>query len=390
MDKKQMKAWHLPWTADTVPHGVLDISRGCNISCRSCYNFLPDSFKSLDEVSSDLETFLKFRRIHSLSIAGGEVTLHPDIFKIVRLLKSKGIPVEIFTNGLLLDAEFLKKLKDAGTNLIVLHIQTSQKRPDLPENPSIEDCRKLIEEKVRLISSFGMESGLSFTAYGDNLGELEHFIRIFQDNPEMCYMLITLHRDITELPGICGNIMSGLKADVIQKNNSGVTISALPIMQKLMKNSLNLDPFAFIGSNKDKNDVRWLSYLTASLHLHSGRSLNRSCRVSLVEKLYMASYFRIKGRYPFYNTQNPLLFKLQLFLNAFAGGFSHGIMGFLFRSLTSGAKLIAKRILFQCLAEIGADGTVTHCENCPDATVKNGQLVPLCIADRITKTDNPT
>ena len=390
MDKKQMQAWHLPWTADTVPHGVLDINRGCNISCRSCYNSLPASFKPLDEVSSDLETLLKFRRIHSLSIVGGEITLHPDIFKIVRLLKNKGIPVEIFTNGLMLDSGFLKKLKDAGTDLIVLHVETSQKRSDLPENPTIEDCRKLIDEKVELISSFGVESGLSFTAHGDNLMELEEFIRIFQSNPKMSYMLITLSREIAKLPEMHGNIISGLKTDVNRESSSSIIISGLPIMQKLMKDSLNLDPFAFIGSNKDRNDVRWLSYMTASLHLPDGRSRYHSCRVSLVEKLYMALYFRIKGRDPFYNTQSPLLFRLQLLLNAVSGGFSSGIMGLLFRSMKPGAKLRAKRILFQCPAEIGPDGTVIHCENCPDATVKNGQLVPLCIADRITKTDNPT
>ena len=74
---------------------------------------------------------------------------------------------------------------------------------------------------------------------------------------------------------------------------------------------------------------------------------------------------------------------MQLFLNALSGGrFLHNLM-FLLRSCGRGSRLAAKKILFQCPAVVREDGAVIHCFNCPDAVVKNGTLVPVCISDKI-------
>jgi len=74
----------LPWNMDTVPHAVLDILRGCNIRCRDCYNLRPDRIQSLGEIEAQLDALTRLRKLQSLSIVGGEITLHPDLVEIVR------------------------------------------------------------------------------------------------------------------------------------------------------------------------------------------------------------------------------------------------------------------------------------------------------------------
>ena len=49
-----------------------------------------------------------------------------------------------------------------------------------------------------------------------------------------------------------------------------------------------------------------------------------------------------------------------------------------------GARLSAKRLLFQWPATLDQLGRVVHCQCCPDAVLKDGRLVPLCISDRVT------
>ena len=80
------KAWKLPWQAEMVPHAVIDILRECNIRCRACYNTQPPAKpKPLEHIETELDILLTHRRLSSISLLGGEVTLHPQVFDIIRL-----------------------------------------------------------------------------------------------------------------------------------------------------------------------------------------------------------------------------------------------------------------------------------------------------------------
>ncbi len=76
-----MKALLLPWKNSYVPHAVLDINRNCNISCRGCYNQSSDKQKGINEIEQELAQLLKKRRLHTVTVLGGEPTLHPILKK---------------------------------------------------------------------------------------------------------------------------------------------------------------------------------------------------------------------------------------------------------------------------------------------------------------------
>ncbi len=86
----------------------------CNLRCRHCYmsaprqkyhDLSPDGAESLIRQMAEAE-------IHQISLTGGEALLRKDFWQIVNKLKAENIYLrQIFTNGLLVTDEFLKRAK---------------------------------------------------------------------------------------------------------------------------------------------------------------------------------------------------------------------------------------------------------------------------------------
>ena len=382
----KVAAWHLPWkTSEDVPHALLDIIRGCNIRCSACYNTAPNRIKSMAEIEREIDSLLSFRKLQSVSIVGGEVTLHPELCTIVRSLKSRGLGVAIFTNAVLLDAPTLAELAEAGADLIFLHIDGGQIRPDLQPCASPEELRDLITAKAALVSEHGIEVGLAMTAYEGQLEEVADFIQTVLESSCLHYLIVTLHRDLSNIANIQGDLFSGMKGKFEDHLRQAQDVLTNNDMMQLMKNKYGFMPFAFIGSNVDRSDPRWVSYLIATTHRWGRMRSRLNVRASMFERIYLYLSHFFTGRYPMYQRQNSVLFRIQLLLNALTGGRCMQNILFLLRSGGSGARISAKKILFQCPALMNEDGIVIHCLNCPDAVVKNGTLVPVCISDKVTQ-----
>jgi len=378
------KSWHLPWQGEQVPHALLDITRRCTISCRSCYNTDDGEDKPLADVQAEIRQLSALRRLTSISIVGGEPTLHPDLPEIIGYIRSLGLHAELFTNGVLLDDAMASRLAQAGLEVAFLHIQTGQKRPDLPEVSSRSDRERLLEEKVMLLARQGIDAGLSITAYHDSLDELSWTIDCCLKMPGLNYLLVTLDRDVRAMPDLEGNILDGITCRDAARHLEMVTDKIdMTTMVGDMKRERGWLPFCYLGSNIDRADPRWVSYVAICAYEREGLKAHLSLRASLVEKLYLRLELAVKGRYPFFSRQRQGMLKLQLFLNSIFGGRFIANLAFLSRSFRHQHDVSLKKILFQSLAYVDADGRVVHCANCPDAVVKNGRLVPACISDRV-------
>lgn len=383
----KVDAWHLPWGRETVSHGILDINRGCNITCRACYNSLPPGFKSLPEIEAELKVLRSRRKLGHVSLVGGEVLLHPGLNEIIRFLKGGGLCVHLFTNGLLLDDGRLEEFRRAGLDIIYVHIDAGQSRPDLPANPTHEDLRRLWDEKTALIARHGIDVGLAMTAYADRLPDVREMVEYTIDSPHVNYLLVTLFRDTENITGLRGDVdgeMRGALANPARERTD--TLTNWEII-RLLDGELKLRPFAYLGSNRDREDPRWLSYLVAMRRDGAVRVVRHCLKASAFERIYCALSLRLAGKYPMYLRQSTAALVAQLVLNGLTGGKFWGNLKFLARACRPGGRLGAKRLLFQCPAQIEADGTLTHCRNCPDAVVKHGGLVPLCISDKVVGRD---
>lgn len=376
----------LPWMKEDVPHAILDILRGCNIRCRDCYNLLPAQMKSLDEIDGELDTIMRLRRLHSVSIVGGEITLHPDLAEIVRRVRKRGLFAELFTNGVNLDDGMLTRLRDAGANVIFLHIEPYQRRPDLPPNAAGEDVRRLRSEKAALVTRHGMEVGLTITVYPEHPGELDEAVKDVLSSPWFSYLLVTFWRDVYGMPALHGNLDDGMRAQSRATTGGGrrEAHSARTLFPFLEKR-FGLRPFAFLGSNVDADDPRWVSFMAATVHRKNIATRSCALRPTWIEKGFLTAYRRLTGRYPFYQQPRRLQQLIHLLLNGLASGCLGRHAALLTQALRPGARLSVKRFLFQWPATIDAEGRVVHCEGCPDAVTKAGGLVPLCISDRVAR-----
>ncbi len=374
----------LPWKGEFVPHAILDVNRGCNIMCRACFNYNQKSIKSFTEIESELDYLLSRRRLSSIAILGGEVLLHPQIIEIVKLIKSKDISAEIFTNGLLLDDEFSNKLKDAGIDIIFLHIQLDQKRPDFPEKATLKDLRSLYEQKAKLLAKYGIDSGIIYTAKKDSFDELLEIVKLAIESPYLNYLCVTCYRDHSNIQRIKGDIDQGFFA-TLKNSNPADTRGKLSLeeVSSFLNKELGLMPFAFIGSNVDDNDPRWLSFLVGSFKDHHNNIYYDSIKSSFLELLLMILCRIVQGKYPTYLKQKPAEFKMQLILNALAGGSFSRNVKLLSKSWRANTAIRAKRLVIQNLAEVLENGKIVHCLNCPDAVPKNNHLVPVCICDLV-------
>lgn len=381
----KVNAWDLPWGRETVSHGILDINRGCNISCLACYNALPPSFKSLGEIEAELKALRSRRKLGYVSLVGGEPLLHPRLCEIIRFLKGEKLCVQLFTNGLLLDDGRLAELHRTGLDIIYVHIDAGQSRPDLPPNPTREELRRLWDEKAGLIARHGIDAGLTMTAYEERLSDVRDMVEYVIESPHVNYLLVTLFRDTENIASLRGDIDSGLRGSLVDPTHPRNDTLTNWRMIQLMNDELGLRPFAYLGSNKDRDDPRWLSYMVATRQGPDGRVIRYCPKASAFEKAYCALSIRLAGKYPMYQRQSAIQLIAQLLFNGMMGGDWAGNMRFLIQACRPGGSLGAKRLLFQYPAQVEEDGTLTHCLNCPDAVVKGGGLVPLCISDKVEK-----
>ena len=140
----------LPWTKKSVPHAVIEITRDCNLTCRACYREKHAGMRPVADILRDVEIIERHQRVHTLSLAGGEPTLHPDLPEIVRAVKSRGHCVSLVTNALLLDDAMLACLAAAGLDIVMIHIDEGQTRPDLPDPADVAALMVYLTSKRKL------------------------------------------------------------------------------------------------------------------------------------------------------------------------------------------------------------------------------------------------
>ncbi len=376
------KAWRLPWEKEWIPHALLDVLRGCNLSCRACYNTEPPQVKSLEQVQDEFEILRQQRRLDSVSIVGGEPTLHPRLLEIVRLVKAAGVSVELFTNGLLLEPGFLTQLMTAGTDIVLLHIDAHQNRPDLdPAAPRA--LAQLRAAKAAEVAAAGIEVGLLITVYPDALGEVDEAVEFVLTSPHVDYLVATLYRDLANIPHLVGCMETGIRGEPAATEADRRDKLTNEQIAARLRDRFGLLPFAYLGSNLDDQDPRWISYLIGAAVGENRSPAWAVLRASAIERLFLTLSRWFRGRYPFYIRQDPGRFRLQLILNALTGGRLGSNLQLLARSFRKGRVLRAKRLLFQSPAQLDPDGRLRHCRDCPDASVRHGRLVPCCIADRL-------
>lgn len=90
----------------------IDIIKACNLSCEHCFiqsQSLPEQFPSVERLR-ELRDQLERARPLKVYLTGGEPTMHPSFSSVVDLFASNAYDLTVFTNGVLIDEEFIDAL----------------------------------------------------------------------------------------------------------------------------------------------------------------------------------------------------------------------------------------------------------------------------------------
>jgi len=368
----------LPWDSKTVPHCVLEINQQCNLACRACYREKTGGSKSVAEVMADLDTIERNQQVQTVSVAGGEPTLHPDLVEIVAELHRRGHSVSLVTNGLLLTDDLLARLKPAGLDIVMIHVDEGQQRPDLPAEPTVADINRLRQGIARRVAAHGIDAGLCVTIYREHFDNLKELFECMLATPEINFLFAT---HAVEIDDIVANscIGSGAPRQEIYRSAPSRNSDVIAFFEKHFR----LKPYACIPPrSRDESELPCISYFVPVVHGETG---NRVVSItSGPADLAMIRLSRLlKGRYLYYCRNRWLMNAIQLVVNGIATGrlFSHA--GALLRSLRPGARLHAKRLVFENAPVVMPDGTVNCCDFCPNSTARNGRVIPVCLADHL-------
>ncbi|MBP6835429.1 MAG: radical SAM protein, partial [Deltaproteobacteria bacterium] len=103
------------------PMGVhLQVADRCNHACHHCYQVQGEKGElTLEQLRSVIDGIAD-AGVFTLNVSGGEATLRPDLFDILRYARGKGFALRLYTNGFLIDEAYADELARIG--LLEVHV----------------------------------------------------------------------------------------------------------------------------------------------------------------------------------------------------------------------------------------------------------------------------
>ena len=352
-----------------TPHATIETNRTCDIRCSACYNLNRTHVKTIAEIRAEIDLALSLRNLSMITLLGGEPTLHPGLAEIAAYVKSKGLTCQILTNGLTIlkdeSGRYLAGLAAAGVDRIVLHVDSGQSHI----HGDIEAARHALFAKLEAAK---IRFSLSLTIYDDRQGEIPDLVRRYASYRYFDGILAILARDTPPVK--------------IQHPELAAEYDALA-------RTLAVQPVAYVPSNLSDTDVHWLVYFYF-MDAGTGEAFALS---PLAYRIFLRAHRLLRGRNLLNAAVPPRLTPL---LAAAAGagevllhpGRLSAFAAFLARPARASRPRRPRRsrlrfhyIAIQTPPEFNERrGIHQFCYSCPDATIRNGKLTPVCVADRVS------
>jgi hypothetical protein len=347
-----------------VPHLVIEPNLTCNMQCRNCYVTQRGHVKTLDEIRAEIDLGLRKRKAETISLLGGEPTLHPDLPAVIRYVKQRGLTCQVLTNGTMLEQRpaLLRDMVSAGLDRIVLHADAGQGRCDA-------ELDRFIEAMFDRFDAAGIFFSLALTVYPDNRRAIPILAHRYARYQHFDGILATLAIDTA-----AASKPTPRRADA----------ATLLDEHRAIAFELGVEPTTYVPSNLDDASPRWLVYFYF-LNAATGRAFAVSPRI---DRVYRSVLRVLRGRYIFgapvrLAGQLPLIAATLVLETALEPARLLEAI----RLLALSRWLTSMRLHYLVL-QSGPEfnerrNAVELCYHCPDATVRNGLLTPVCLADII-------
>ena len=263
-DLDHRSLYRLPWTDSDNVLSWLEPTAKCNLACEGCYRENVSEHKSLEEVRKDLDTFNKWRTYDSVSIAGGDPLLHPNIIDIVRMVAADNHKPVINTNGLALTEELLRDLKKAGLIGLTFHIDSKQGRPGWKGKNELElnALRLKMAEMVARVG--GLTCAFNSTIYEDTLKYVPDLVQFAQDHIDIIDVMVFIAYRAAINEGEFEFYRNGKKVEAtplvytVEEKTQRVDISSREVVRTIRERFPDFSPSAYLGGTEKTDSLKWL------------------------------------------------------------------------------------------------------------------------------------
>ena len=380
--------YRLPWTLNDNVLAWLEPTKRCNLYCEGCYSRNDTkSDKTLAQVRDDLEVFRRNRRIDSVSIAGGDPLVHPDIVEIVRIIRHEfGYKPIINTNGLALTSELLRRLKQAGAFGFTFHIDSSQARPGYKGQSETELNALRLRYAQMVADEGGMSVAFNSTVFRHTLHEVPALVQWAQEHIDIVHSMVFILFRTTRASEF--DYYAGAKPvdteELVyfgQKKNPD-PITAHEVVDVIRGQFPSYTPLAYLGGTQDPQSFKWL----VSLRVGTKEKIHGYLGPRSMELAQVANHL-LFGRYLAYSAPESLRHAraTTAVVAPFDAGARRAAASYLLEGLKDPRRFL-QRMHMQSLVIIQPidhmpDGSANMCDGCPDMTVHNGELVWSCRLD---------
>lgn len=383
------EVYRLPWSLTDNAISWLEPTALCNLFCDGCYRMNEtNSHKSLEEVSSELDTFQKLRNSDCISIAGGDPLLHPQITEIVAEVKRRGLKPIVNTNGKALTMGLLKNLKRAGVYGFTFHVDSKQGRDGAWAGKNEKELNELRLEYAQMLAKVGgISCSFNSTVYEDTFEYIPDLLNWAQEHIDIVHTMVFIaYREvIPEMP--FDWYAGGQKVDwdkiwYHSNHQRNINISSLHMLEKARETHPEFSPCGYLNGTEVPDSFKWM----LNVRVGNKKKIFGFMGPKFIE-FVMTSYHWFSGKYLSYaSPREAAMGRTALFFlwmidkgarKAATRVFSNPFNWF--------KKAYFQTIMFIQPVDFTRQGGQSMCDSCPDITVHEGQLVWSCRLEELKK-----
>jgi MoaA/NifB/PqqE/SkfB family radical SAM enzyme len=157
----------------------LNLTNNCNFHCRHCGFHSGEIDKGEMPLSLIKNILTDFKKLGGIKVdlTGGEPVLANNLEETISWAQALGLATKLVTNGALLNAHRLKKLKTLGLKGISFSLDGSTYESFRQTRPTTEKCYRDILHNIKSAKQLGFFVKINTVIFRDNLAEIENIIQ---------------------------------------------------------------------------------------------------------------------------------------------------------------------------------------------------------------------